>query len=736
MSGLYNKALHYLDAQRQLRLVRPEEMAGEEQLDVSADDREKILSQIDEIVDKNRIVVKPDTFHFHPKKKGGVLPFVFNFAALLVIAAGTYLLFDYFDKSEELIVTSQAGIQSAEGKLLAALKEESEQRLSEQEKAITAIQNRLEQMNNERQRLEANVEAQIRQREAELEASMMRELEAERARLKGEGLSESDIEERIANFEAEQQAAFEERLGAVRAEAQREIEKQRETLNRLTSEYEGALSAAQDEKSALQTEMTRQEAALLADFEQEKSVLESEKLDALQELASIRSQQEREQLVLDQILSFYTAVQTRLVASDLDGGLASLNELQAYLNRSDVISLAGVGKRRGVELFLIGSLKSLIEEQREAANPDTQSLIKSAQMLAAATDLIEQGNDRYLNADYARAKDLYISALTGIPAINTGYRRLIDMEEDMANEQAARIAAVTERADAAYFEGNYSRAISLYGEALDLMSPVNIDTDMLAKRLAGAGFQINRAGDLSTIRELQERVERQSAELEMLTALRAELNAELEALESEVAAGKVQLGRIPALQGEVADLSSRLQAESTLTSEQQDRIAFLNSEIDRLTARTEENARELLTLRTFKSGAENDRLARSALIEELGSVKDGYLSSAATGSQNVTPLSVLELLEMKLVLRRVVSSEPIKSEYPDFYDSIERYVESLLQEREAEARLSTLTSLNRLLDTVLSEGQSSTVEPQVPFQTTGERDMFLGLMDRLMKLLK
>ena len=133
LSGLYQRALQYIQAQRQLRLVRPDELSEEEALDISPDDREKILAQINEIVDKNRIVIEPDTFDFQPKRRGGVLPLLFNLAALVIIVAGGVWLITYFNKSEESIVTSRAGIQSAEGKLLAALKEESEQQLVEKE---------------------------------------------------------------------------------------------------------------------------------------------------------------------------------------------------------------------------------------------------------------------------------------------------------------------------------------------------------------------------------------------------------------------------------------------------------------------------------------------------------------------------------------------------------------------------------------------------------------------------
>ncbi len=732
MSGLYQRALKYIEAQRKLRLVRPDELSDEQAPGVSPDDREKILSQINEIVEKNRIEIKPDTFDFRPKRRGGVLPLFFNLAALVIIAAGGFWLVTYFDRSEESIVTSRAGFQSAEGKLLAALKQESEQQLGEKEKAIVDIQNRLQQMNIERDQIEANAEAKIREREAALQAAMAQQIENERARLTGEGISESDISKRLKVFETEQQARFDEKLLAVRAEAQNEIDFQRATLNKLTSEYEQALSIAEQEKSSLQDEWTRQEATLLAEFQQKEANLMSDRLKAVRELETIRAQQERQKLVLDQILSFYDSVRLQLAAGSLDNALVRLNELKTYLNQADVISLKGVSERRQVELFLIGSLESLIAEQKNASSPDTQSLIRSAETLAAASKLIDQGNTKYLAADYAGAKELYISALTRIPAINVGYQRLKEMQENVSRNQAGEISAAMERANAAYVSGEYSRAVLLYGQALDLMAPGTGET--ITGQLTKAGFNLNREGDLSTIRNLQELVARQAADLQILETLRAERDAEITALKAQAADNAVVIATIEVLKAdavsdrnELERLRSQLSSDKAIVENQKNRIAFLDAEIARLTAKTEEDARTLLSMNSREQ-------SRLELKNDLNLLKHRYLSEAADSSEPDL-LSVLQLLETKLALRRIVTAEPVKSQYPDLYENIENSIDSLIKSHELEARVSTLNALNQLLDTALAGRGSIDGNLPVQFEDLSERDAFLGLISRLMKLL-
>ena len=793
MGGLYQRALEYIHAQGQLRLVRPGEIDDPDTQDISSDDREKIFKQINEEVERNRRVIHPDTFDdFHPKKRGGVLPLLLNVAALLLIAGGAWWLLQFFDRSEATIVTSRAGIQSAEGMLLEALKEESEQRLSEKERAIGDIQLRLEEMSQEREQLEANAEARIREREAELVAAMEEELAVERSRLKEQGVTDADIEKELAAFEARQQSAFQSELDGVREEAAAEIERQKATLDRLSSEYSDALLDAEQDKLLLQEEMTRQQATLLAEFEQKEAALQSDRLEALQELESMRSLQERERLVLDQILSFYESVRVNLSVGNLDTALQRLSELKSYLNQSDVISLEGVRERRQVEVFLITSLEELIGKQREEESPDTLSLIRSAEMLAVATTLVERGNESYLDADYADAQRLYMSALAEIPALSLGYERLEAIEARVAQTQATEIGAIMSSANTAYLSGEYSRAVALYGDALELMPSTSAAGDRVLDQLTAAGYQLNREADLSVIRDLQALVARQSTDIERLNALRTEL-----------------AGLVPTLEAEIESLDEANNTLKEAAREQQDRVAFLESEISRLETEAEEDARELLAmdsllaeverlsffeqaaaripaleqeiarLSTFEEEAERllgveeaierltveledlkarearlmsvedglsaevarlepfekSYLQRQELLADLENLRTRYQNDTSQGLQNTEPSVVLEHLETKLLIKRIVDSEPVRSQYPDLYDQIEGYLEALLEEKQQDTRVATLVAINKLMDTVLTSGAGA-VSITSTFTNSSEREAILGFMDRLQKLLE
>ena len=141
-----------------------------------------------------------------------------------------------------------------------------------------------------------------------------------------------------------------------------------------------------------------------------------------------------------------------------------------------------------------------------------------------------------------------------------------------------------------------------------------------------------------------------------------------------------------------------------------------------------EDARAMLEM-NYREQTNNE------LKNDLNLIKNQYLAKRADSTE-LSSLSVLELLETKLALRRIVSAEPVKSQYPGLYENIEIYIDSLSKTRQIEARTSTLMALNQLLDTVLAGGDSIDGDLPVQFEDAGEQDAFLGLISRLTKLLE
>ena len=87
-----------------------------------------------------------------------------------------------------------------------------------------------------------------------------------------------------------------------------------------------------------------------------------------------------------------------------------------------------------------------------------------------------------------------------------------------------------------------------------------------------------------------------------------------------------------------------------------------------------------------------------------------------------------------MLIKRIVDSEPVRTQYPGLYDKIERYLEALVEEQQRDTRIETLSTINGLIDDVLAGGDGYEAV-SAAFSDSGERDALLGLIDRLKKLL-
>ena len=684
--------------------------------------------------------------------------------ALILMAGGSYLALRYFDQAQNTLVTQRAQIQSAEGKLLEALKQESEQKISEKEQAIDEIQGRLSEMNQERERLIADSQEQLKQREEELRLAMEQALIEERSKLREQGVSETEISSRLGELEQQKELEFNTTLETVRLEAQAEIEARESTLNQLMGEYEQALTDAESDREELKDQLTRQEAELLAQFEQKEAELESERLEALQELDSIRTQQEREVLVLDQILSFYGSVRSHLTEDNFESAFTGLQELKAYLNQTDVAVLPAVTQRRQVELFLIDSLENLIEKEQDAASPDTLSLIQSADMVAAATALVERGNNDFVNENFAEAHELYLSALGRIPAVKLGYDRMRTIESRIAQQEQDFIAGIVVDANGAYRNGDYVRAVELYGDALELIPPISATNDQLIAQLTDAGFRINRQGDLDAIQQLRELVTRQESDLGRMAAIENELEstrtraeqaeleleiipvleAEIETLQIAASETSLELKKIPILEGELASAQAKVERttieleqiplleaelESMRAAAQQAavelaRLKLLETELSAMEAAAEETAEQLAAM---EAAAEQDaeRLAAMKAAAELDAERAAErLAATQAAAEQEAEKNAMQLEQIPLLTAEIETLRAtIEKNAPDLerIPALESQIETLREESEkAAVELAEMQSLKEALEEELATLRDRAAEMATELETMSE----------------
>jgi hypothetical protein len=646
LKGLYQKALEFYRQSPHLRMVRAEEaraQAPQAEDGVSAEEKELMREEIEALLGKNRIQISAETLTYTPKRRGALLPLASNLVIFLIVAGAIALAALLLNRQEASIAGGTSVILSAESKLIAALKQESEQQLLQKDRSIREILERLGAISREREQLRGGVEAALTAKERQLATELERRLAEERERLAQQGLSEAAIERRLQESEAGLRRSYEDRLAAARSQAEAELGSKEAAAKALASQYERELTQAQSERSQLQGELKRREAELQQQFLQRQSQLESDRARVAEELDRLRQQQEQERLVLDQILAGYERVNRALQGGNYEEALAGLQSLRGFFDERGVADLPAVQKRRGIELFLIASLEDLIRSRQSRVQSDTAALLEASALLASVTDRVERGDALFHSGDLAAAREAYLEALSRIPAVERGYTRLEEMRQ--TREAQAKAAARRElesalgRGNVFYEAGNFQGSVERYRRALTLLLEDEQLSGRVTEHIMNAGFRLLAAGELSEL-----------AALKNTEARRVELLARLQELKEQYQA-YVQLK------------------------------------------------------------------PSSSLAED-------------------TPEAISTLLQAKILVRQILDSEPIRSQYPELAATMERYFTALGNQREKDGRQAALGELDILFSRLLAQQKPTTPPALTSYRRDGEVDPFLALLYRLQALLQ
>jgi hypothetical protein len=133
------------------------------------------------------------------------------------------------------------------------------------------------------------------------------------------------------------------------------------------------------------------------------------------------------------------------------------------------------------------------------------------------------------------------------------------------------------------------------------------------------------------------------------------------------------------------------------------------SQADALPAAEQERRKLQEELRQARDGL--DRLAqevaryqaeakrRAALEAQLRAMRESYTEAGKGGSAS-SQARVLALLETKLRVRKVLSSEPVASQHPGLYEQLEQYFDALGREQRQEGQSTVLSDALTVLDTL------------------------------------
>jgi hypothetical protein len=429
--------------------------------EISVQERVDILAQIEDVVAQSRTPVTPETLAYTPRRSGLLFPLLLNILAAVVIASAAWFFPAFFNRQEKTITGSSGTAIAGESALVSTVKAEAEASLRTKDQQIGQIQGALAQTTKRIDALKAEADARVLQKEQELRESFNGQLAEERKKLQGQGGSAASVESQLAQVRDQLQKASDAALADFRRQVQAETARKEAGL---TAEREGsqkALTQAQAEKAALQAQVEASSRTATA--------AQGEQARLAKQVETLSEQNQKEQLVLDQISASYAQVGAAMDQRRYDDALGSLAALSGYLDQQNVAALPAVQRRKPVDIFLIDALGKLAVSMKggtQAGNLPAASP-RQTQALAAA---IAEGDALYAAGNYAGALDRYaggLALLNDVPGIAGVAGRIAEAghRQGMADlvARADRAARPTlEKAETLSKKGSYAEAIASY----------------------------------------------------------------------------------------------------------------------------------------------------------------------------------------------------------------------------------------------------------------------------------
>lgn len=619
-----------------------------------------------------------------------------NVFAVLLLAGGVFGLYRYFRAQERRVGTSRAEFVSGEARLIRRLQEESEERMAAKDREIGEIQDRLAQLDQERLNIEENIEAQISAREEELRRQYVDRLEAERQRLQSEGLSERQIAGRIESMEAEQQSDLEEAIERARREAQAEQERLESNLTALRREYDEALRTAQNEQLSLREEAQRLADEVESEYEQRVAASQEELAQAMARLNNLSQQTEQAARVREQIAGYYDAVRRSMREDQYAEALGTLSDLRGFLFSSAVDQLPSIAAQRSAEVFVIDSLAELARAEQKAAGTSTDALLDAARRLSTIAELVDQARAEVEANRPSSAAELYSQAMRIVPQLEESHLFVTQqITEELRREHTRALAAARTEREAEVAAVREDAA----GE---------LDAAMAAaeRRLEEELALAERESRRELTQALREARREAAAELaEALAQAAEEAEVALSARERELSA---EVARHEATKRE-------LEAERASERRWRERSSQLSSQIASL-----RETREELATRIAAVGESLDPSSEGRSAQPTGSALSGLTS----------------MLDTKVTLRQVLSSEFVRSQHPDLYHETDAYIGALAAESEARGRREALAEVFSLID-ALANGGSESFDPQnltADFQDDESKRMLAAVLREISEL--
>jgi len=357
------------------------------EMEISSEEREQVLREIETAIDESRAPETAELYTVRADKRGWLFPLLINLAAVLLIAAGVFLLTRYFELRRDSITLRRSSYLSAEGTLIQTLKQESENKLQAKEEEIASIQKQLQAVGQERQALKLSLAADLAAKEQELRRQMEAELETEKQRLLSLSTSNAGIADQLRALERRQELSID-----------REIEQYKRQLDTQLREKEEELLQSQVAARQALDQANQDRELLLAELRQQ----ESERSDAEERLAELNARMQEERIISTSTSDSGSSAAMAALEAELAAKTEEVEELQSQIR--DIVEDGVLLNQLQSRVDRLGAQLRISEAQVNDLNAAVRSLQGEREVLSRSLqsaqsgqrDTFEQGRDEAL----------------------------------------------------------------------------------------------------------------------------------------------------------------------------------------------------------------------------------------------------------------------------------------------------------------------------------------------------
>ncbi|MFP4442444.1 MAG: hypothetical protein ACLFST_04930 [Spirochaetia bacterium] len=754
----------------------------EKQDGISEEEKQEIHSHIEKIALENRIKAAPGLFSLKGTASGILFPLLINGAAVLIVGAVIVFLMNIYRQDELRVKAAGVAYVSLEGRLIRELQQESQSFLAENQRKISSAEQKLANVEQQLKELRNRMETEIAGKEEEYSEALREDIENERSRLRGQGYSPEKVTELVSRYESNQRRFYREQLESY---SNRITENQSDLLAELATEQaelKQQLTELKTERETILADYETREDTLRQEFAADTKVMENktaapsaELEKARQELAVLNKEKQTEDTIRNIVIGQFNLIRQALTTGNIDDGLDKIGSLRDYLLQPAVASVTAISNRREVDLFILNTLESMIQEQQEQqTDPDT--LMEQLELFTELRMLLEQANEAFDTGDFVTGETFFRKAITRIPEMAAAHDFIVEQQRSDTREETRHIVegewdaekerersafdAAVSKAAASLSAGDYTGAVAYYTEALEY--PQATDPDMVVTSLIRAGYNLNEyliqddprpslrtaaesAGiDLDRDRaafdsKIRKAVRNREKELAVkIASLEEELSSLQSRYKTEIKELKIAAERNTE-QDKASDPEPREEPGETAEEVRKELEVKFTEEKEELTGEISSQLKKIQDLEekigTYRHEIDQlkGEVTRLSLFEELTErTSDAFREYRKAEAEARAGGSADALLKAKFVLDEFLRSGPIQKVMPDIDKDIRTYDQAFEEAGREGAILDTTELVSRLLELETREQKVSYMTEQLEDAESPEMGEFINVLRNLL----